>query len=104
MKTPLGRSTRQANTLQGASPDPMNSAVNPLPDSNSPPSKPARRAMLAYVVAAAAAVVTRRSWANAAAAPATGAPPQRSTKVPIEQFAPTGKSLGVAQVDKVVRS
>ena len=60
-----------------------------------------RRTVLLYGIAAATAgVLTRGKSGSAAAAPAA---PQ-AAKVPIEQFAPSGKSLGLAQLDKVVRS
>ena len=54
-----------------------------------------RRAVLTYGMAAAAiGTLTRRAW-SAAAEP---------TKISIEQFAASGKSLGVVQVDKIVKT
>jgi peptide-methionine (R)-S-oxide reductase len=52
--------------------------------------------MLTYGAAAAlVGVLTRRAWSADPSAPA---------KVPIEQFAASGKSLGVVQVDKIVKT
>lgn len=55
-----------------------------------------RRAMLTYGVATAlVGVLTRRAWS---------ADPSPPVKVPIEQFTASGKSLGVVQVDKIVKT
>jgi peptide-methionine (R)-S-oxide reductase len=59
-----------------------------------------RRAVLAYGLSAAlAGVLIRRTW-SADSHSGTAAP----GKVSIEQFAVSGKSLGVVQVDKVLKS
>ena len=63
-----------------------------------------RRALLRYGLAAAlAATLIRRSGSAsaAAAAAASGAAP---VKVPIEQFSDSGKSAGIVQLDKVVKT
>jgi peptide-methionine (R)-S-oxide reductase len=58
-----------------------------------------RRAVLTYGIAAAlAGTVSRRSWS--ASAPAGAAP----VKISIEMFSAAGKSQGLVQVDKVVKT
>ncbi len=69
---------------------------------------PVNRRSLLFGIAAAAAGVLMRSKSGAAATgaaqePATGAA-QQPIKLSIEQFAPSGKSLGLAQLDKVIKS
>src|SRR5689334_20641485 len=85
---------------------PMQSKPNPDtappdPGSDDPRPNSGRRAILFYGIAATlAGLLTRRKGAIADAAekPSTG------SKVSIEQFAPSGKSLGREQLDKVVKS
>jgi peptide-methionine (R)-S-oxide reductase len=93
----------------------MKSSVNSPSDSNMTSPQPGRtspeadqrvapdldrRSVLVFGMAAVAAgALIRRSWSADAAA--TSAAP---AKVSIEQFAPSGKSLGVVQLDKVVKS
>jgi peptide-methionine (R)-S-oxide reductase len=61
-----------------------------------------RRAVLACGLSAAlAGVLIRRTWS---ADSRSGAAPAKPTKVSIEQFAASGKSLGAVQVDKVLKS
>jgi peptide-methionine (R)-S-oxide reductase len=97
----------------------MNSPVNRSSDPHfgSPPRSPeapnrsaaapgySRRAMLTCAVAAALAGVelTRRVWSADPTAPAPGSAAV-PVKVPIEQFAASGQSLGVTQADKVVKT
>jgi peptide-methionine (R)-S-oxide reductase len=69
---------------------------------------PVNRRSLLFGIAAAAAGVLLRSKSGTAATsaaqgPTTGAA-QQPTKLSIEQFAPSGKSLGLTQLDKVVKS
>ena len=86
----------------------------PEPVSAPPPNK-ARRAILTYGIAAAVAgSLIRRTWlANPAAAAtpeaaatagAASAPGATPAKISIEQFSAAGKSEGLVQVDKVVKT
>jgi peptide-methionine (R)-S-oxide reductase len=62
-----------------------------------------RRAVLTYGIAAAlAGSLIRRTWSADPAAPA--APGTAAAKVSIEVFSPAGKSQGLVQVDKVVKT
>jgi peptide-methionine (R)-S-oxide reductase len=78
----------------------------PAKPSNSAPAEPnkIRRAVLTYGIAAAAAgFLVRRTWSanpGASAAPAEAVP----AKVSIEQFSAAGKSEGIVQLDKVVKT
>jgi peptide-methionine (R)-S-oxide reductase len=80
----------------------------PEPVSAPPPNK-ARRALLTYGIAAAVAgCLIRRTWlANPAAAAtpeAASAPGAAPARISIEQFSTAGKSEGLVQVDKVVKT
>jgi peptide-methionine (R)-S-oxide reductase len=83
-----------------------------IPPASSPsPAQPAkdRRAVLTYGIAAAVAgALIRRTWsANpvpTALAPAAAAAGAAPAKVSIEQFSASGKSLGLVQLDRVVKT
>jgi peptide-methionine (R)-S-oxide reductase len=63
-----------------------------------------RRAVLAGGIAAAlAGALIRRTW-SADPAPTAAAPGKAPAQVSIEQFAPSGKSLGKLNVNKVVKT
>jgi len=67
------------------------------------PSK-SRRAVLACGIAAAlTGALIRRTW-SADPAPTAAAPGPAPAQVSIEEFAPSGKSLGKAKVNKVVKT
>jgi peptide-methionine (R)-S-oxide reductase len=86
--------------------------INPMkrtPEPVSAEPNKARRALLTYGIAAAlAGSLIRRTWsANPAAAStqeAAGAPGAVPAKISIEQFSAAGKSDGLVQVDKVVKT
>jgi peptide-methionine (R)-S-oxide reductase len=72
-------------------------------DAASGPDK-GRRAVLTYAIAAAlAGSVVRRSW-SAGPAPTGTSPGAAPAKVSIEMFSAAGKSQGLVQVDKVVKT
>jgi peptide-methionine (R)-S-oxide reductase len=65
--------------------------------------KSTRRTVLTYSIAAALAVpFIRRTWS--ADTPAAAAPGAAPAKISIEQFSAAGKSEGLVQVDKVVKT
>jgi peptide-methionine (R)-S-oxide reductase len=91
--------------------------INPMkrtPESVSAEPSKARRAVLTYGIAAAlAGSLIRRTWsANPAAAPAVAATPDGGASAPaappvkisVEQFSAAGKSEGLIQVDRVVKT
>jgi peptide-methionine (R)-S-oxide reductase len=87
----------------------MNTPVNPDTDSTpaSDANRPAlstRRAVLGIGLAAVTGVLIRRTWSGAGAAESAAKTAGPPGKVAIEQFDSAGKSSGVAQLDKVVRT
>jgi peptide-methionine (R)-S-oxide reductase len=65
--------------------------------------KSSRRTVLTYAIAAALAVpFIRRTWS--ADTPAAAVPGAAPAKISIEQFSAAGKSEGLVQVDKVVKT
>jgi peptide-methionine (R)-S-oxide reductase len=80
--------------------NPMKRTPEPV---SAPPPNRARRAIFTYGIAAAVAgSLIRRTWpANPAAAATPEAAP---AKISIEQFSAAGKSEGLVQVDKVVKT
>jgi peptide-methionine (R)-S-oxide reductase len=79
----------------------MKTPVDTPPNGPSEPDavpNPVRRALLLYGAAATVVgLATRRSWSAAATL-------DKSAKVRIEGFSPSGKSLGVTELDKIVKT
>ena len=67
-----------------------------------PPNKSRRTLLASGLAVALAGTLLRRSW-SANSSSSQAAPAQSTAKVPIEQFSASGKSLGTAMVDKIVK-
>lgn len=76
--------------------------ISPSPDAAAP-DKSRRTVLVCAVAAALAGSLIRRTW-SANPAPAAATPGSPPAKVTIEQFSPSGKSLGTVLLDKVVKT